>query len=381
LDAAEPGALRQVGEQDEVECERRREDRVATEEVDLDLHRIPEPAEDVDVVPTFFVVSARRVVVDAHLVEDVAVQLGILLGLQDVFQHAELRLFLRLEVLRIVEHFTVAVAENVGGIPTRQAEHARLQHRRDHGLHHGLAGLEVFAADGDAALGREVAQHRRVDGEVRRAVGERNAFEDRGVCVEHRRRDGRVVGVDRFLERLKVLVCRARLDELLGRCAPDHHDAVDLLVVAETVDVFANRIQHRPLVDGAECVVGADVLHVFAVERRLHRADAAQRVGDRLDVARALEHAGALRGNVRVIRERIPRAPLDVFQLGEWYKVLDQRRAVVGALTETDGAHLRERTNRRSHAALGELDSGDERARHRTEADGEHTEFAGGRRD
>src|SRR3954451_14802854 len=59
LDAAEAGALREVAEQHEVERERRREDRVAAQEVDLHLHRIVEPSDDVDVVPALFVVTAR----------------------------------------------------------------------------------------------------------------------------------------------------------------------------------------------------------------------------------------------------------------------------------------------------------------------------------
>ena len=76
LDAAQAGALGEIAEQHQVEGQRRGEDRVAAEEVDLQLHRVAEPAEDVDVVPTLLVVAARRVVVDAHLVVHVAVQLG-----------------------------------------------------------------------------------------------------------------------------------------------------------------------------------------------------------------------------------------------------------------------------------------------------------------
>src|SRR5207247_378594 len=59
------------------------EDGIAAQEVDLDLHRIAEPSEDVDVVPSFLVVAAGRIVVDPHLVEHVAVQLGILVRLED----------------------------------------------------------------------------------------------------------------------------------------------------------------------------------------------------------------------------------------------------------------------------------------------------------
>ena len=125
-----------------------------------------------------------------------------------------------------------------------------------------LPEIGTFAVDG------ELAQHRRVDAEVRRAVGERHALEQRGVGVEHRRRDRRVVGVDRRLERLEVHVRRAGLDEDLGRRAPDHHDPVDLLLLAEAVDVLADRVEHRPLVDRGEHVVGVDVLDVRRGRRR-----------------------------------------------------------------------------------------------------------------
>jgi len=59
-------------------------------------------------------------------------------------------------------------------------------------------------------------------------------------------------------------------------------------------------------------------------------------------------------------------------------EILDQRRAVVGALAEADGAHLGERTDRGGEAAAGEFDAGDEGARHGSEPHGEHTELAGG---
>src|SRR4051812_9684130 len=58
LDAVQVRALGQVEEQRYVEHNRRRENAVAAEEVDLQLHRIPEPADEIDVVPAFLVVSA-----------------------------------------------------------------------------------------------------------------------------------------------------------------------------------------------------------------------------------------------------------------------------------------------------------------------------------
>src|SRR5437588_4428267 len=65
LHAAHAGALRQIEKEREVEHDGRSENGVATEEVNLDLHRIAEPTEDVYVVPTLCVVAARRIVVDA----------------------------------------------------------------------------------------------------------------------------------------------------------------------------------------------------------------------------------------------------------------------------------------------------------------------------
>src|SRR5579859_5475625 len=106
--------LRQIEEQNEVEHNRRGKDGVAAEEINLNLHGIAEPSEDVDVVPAFFVVATRRVVVDTDFVEDIAVEFGIESGLKNVLEHAELGLLLGLKGTWIVEHFAVAVAEDVG---------------------------------------------------------------------------------------------------------------------------------------------------------------------------------------------------------------------------------------------------------------------------
>src|ERR1043166_462991 len=53
LDAAHVRAPGQIEEQRDVEHNRRGKNAVAAQEVDLQLHRVPEPAEDVDVVPAF----------------------------------------------------------------------------------------------------------------------------------------------------------------------------------------------------------------------------------------------------------------------------------------------------------------------------------------
>src|SRR6266853_845536 len=84
-----------------------------------------------------YTVAAGWVVVDPHLVIDFAIELGVELGLEDVLEDAELRLLLGLEALWVVEHLAAAVAEDVRRVPAVEAEHARLQHRREHRLDQG----------------------------------------------------------------------------------------------------------------------------------------------------------------------------------------------------------------------------------------------------
>ena len=94
LYAVASGACCEVAEQYEVEAEGSCEDRVAAEEVDLDLHGVAHPAEDVEVVPAFLVVVARGIVVDADLVVGavvvvaasaavLAIEVGLLFGHED----------------------------------------------------------------------------------------------------------------------------------------------------------------------------------------------------------------------------------------------------------------------------------------------------------
>ena len=56
LYAITSGTCSEVAEQTEVEQQRSCKDGVAAEEVDLDLHWVAHPTEDVDVVPCLFVV-------------------------------------------------------------------------------------------------------------------------------------------------------------------------------------------------------------------------------------------------------------------------------------------------------------------------------------
>ena len=70
-----------------------------------------------------------------------------LLGFQDGLEDPQLGDLFGPEVGGVVEHVTVAVAQDVGRVPTAYAEHARAKARGEDGLHEGLPGLEVSTGD------------------------------------------------------------------------------------------------------------------------------------------------------------------------------------------------------------------------------------------
>jgi hypothetical protein len=153
------------------------------------------------------------------------------------------------------------------------------------------------------------------------------------------------------------------------------------VLLAEGVQVVTDPLEQRPLADVGLDVRAVELLDVRRVERRRHRLDRAQRVGDRLQMPRDVEHAGLHGGDVRVVRERVPRPEDDVVERRERHEVADQRDPVLGALAESDRAHLRQRAHRFGHAAADQLDAGDEGGRHRPEPDAHHPELALGGRD
>ena len=114
LSAIAAGATSQVDEQTQVKAQGCCKDRVAAQEVDLDLHGIAHPAKDVNVVPALLVVVAGRVVVDAYLVEVVVVQVWLIVSNEDGLEGRELADLLGAEVGGLIEHETVTVTQDVG---------------------------------------------------------------------------------------------------------------------------------------------------------------------------------------------------------------------------------------------------------------------------
>src|SRR5690606_22354605 len=102
----------------------------------------------------------------------------------------------------------------------------------------------------------------------RRGVREGHAFFERGVCVDHARRDSLVVLVETALERCGRLVHGARLDVDLGAAAPDHHRPLQPMLAHEAADVLAYLFGKIPLAGPALDVRTLETLDVVAVEYR-----------------------------------------------------------------------------------------------------------------
>jgi hypothetical protein len=339
LDAVHAAALGQVHQQDQVQDDGGGQDAVAAEEIDLDLHGVAHPAEDVDVVPPFLVVAAGRVVVDPHLVVKVLVQLGVEVRLQDLLQHGQLAGFLGLEGVRIVQHFAVPVAQDVGGEPAGDADEAGLQPGRQDGLHQGLAGLEVLAGDGHLVLLGQLLERRGVHGQVGGPVGVGDAQLQRGVGVHHAGGDVRVVLLEPFLQRLDALMYRRLLDVDLRGAAPDHDQAAATVLFLEAADVVHHHLGQVPLGGGLLDVGAVQLLDVLAVEDRLHRLDLLEFLADWGEILR-LEHSRVGGRLVGGVGEDVPPAEHQLVEAGQGDEILDQRGFLVSALADPDGAHL-----------------------------------------
>src|ERR1700722_5776135 len=67
----------EVEKEHQIQGNRRSQNGTPGQEIALVLHRIAEPTEDVDVVPTLFVITSWRIIVNPHLVIDILVKAGV----------------------------------------------------------------------------------------------------------------------------------------------------------------------------------------------------------------------------------------------------------------------------------------------------------------
>jgi hypothetical protein len=265
-------------------------------------------------------------------------------------------------------------AEDVGGVPAGDAEHAGLERGGEHGFEESLPGFEVFAADGGAGFLCELNHAGQIDGEVGRTVGEGDAFHQRGVGIELRGGNRRIIVVEPGLEGGEGCVDGGGLDEDFSRAAPENDDAV--YGCGEGLDVRAELLREVAFRAALLYVGAAQALDVVLVEDGGHGPDRFKEGLDGFKLA-LLENIGGTGGFVHVFVEDVPAGEDDVLELRKGCKCADERGAILSALTEADMTHLRERTDGLGETVAYGLHAGDERGGNGAHADEHDAEFAG----
>src|SRR5438105_9287764 len=214
-----------------------------------------------------------------------------------------------------------------------------------------------------------------------RSVGERHVLHQGGVRVEHRGRDGGIALLHRLLERLQALVRRPDGEKHFGRGRPDHHQAVRPRALLEIADVLSQLLGEIALVLAGLHVGAVQPLDVMLVEGGRQRLDPLEEVFDGLQVLVPVQHARLHRRGVGVVRNRVPGREDQVLQIGEGHEVLDLGTALLGALAQPNGSHLRQRSDRDARPAPHVLDARHERRRDGPEPPPHDAESSSGGRD
>ena len=166
----------------------------------------------------------------------------------------------------------------------------------------------------------------------------------------------------------------------LGAAGPDHDEAIAAVLFLERADVGDHLFGEVALVLALLDVGTLQPLDVALIEDRGHRADRLELAADLIEL-RCLEDAGRARGGVAVVFEDVPAAKDDVVEIGERDELLDLRRAAFGAFPETDGAHLRQRSDRQREPLRIANTPAIVVVADRAEADEQHAELAACRGD
>ena len=184
-----------------------------------------------------------------------------------------------------------------------------------------------------------------------------------------------MVGLHGLLERGHVLVNVLRLHEDFRGTAPDHHEAVELVLLLELADVLANLLGEIELVLPFLDVRALNIFHIIAVKRGRHGFQALQELFGLGQVLRA-EHARVGGGLIGIVRVDVPAAEDEVVEAGQTHELLDFRHARLRAFSQANGAHLRERAYRNGFALPYQFHTRHERGAHRSHPRREHAEFS-----
>ena len=168
----------------------------------------------------------------------------------------------------------------------------------------------------------------------------------------------------------------ARLLVCLRGAAEHGHQPVDLLLGAESVDVFHQRFR-MVHVAGVRldlvCVI--EVLDPPPGEHRRHRLDGAEFVPDAFDVS-GIEDSCLHRRGICVVRVRVPSAELEIVETGQRDELLDEGVATFVSLAQTYVRHLSQGAGGLGVAPAGGDHTGGEGRCHGSHPGSQDAEFA-----
>src|SRR5258708_32484982 len=136
----------------------------------------------------------------------------------------------------------------------------------------------------------------------------------------------------------------ARLADGFGRSAPDGDQPARATRLLEVAYVLPKLLRQFQLVLPFLHVRPVDLLDVVVIEHGLHWLDGAEASLHFIEQI-ALQHTGVAGRRVHVVFENVPAGEDPIIQPGERNELLDFWRPAVGALSQTNGSHLRVRAD------------------------------------
>src|SRR5581483_9496095 len=121
-----------------------------------------------------------------------------------------------------------------------------------------------------------------------------------------------------------------------------------------------------------------DPPNVIGIEDSLHGADRRQRFFQLLE-KRGVKHTRLRRGLIAIVFVDVPAAEYKILQIRQRDEILDARAPAFGALAQTNGCQLRNRSDGLRQSALDGFYAGDERGCYRSHAGDQDSQVAFGR--
>ena len=326
----------ELGEQDEVEYERRGEQRVLARVVQRNGVASAHEYLVLVLVERSLAVANRRHVLDDHDVVGMRATDAVeqLVRVDHVVDHVAFADLLAAELGGRVEIEAVVVAQVVVAGDGERLDARRDEEVDEHALHLGLAALEVVAAHVHLVRVCQL-QHGRHERVLRTAVDERALLEYGGDGEHARRADLGMVGLDRGHQvGARVVDARDQFGESLRvRCPQDDH-LVEPIGRLELAYVGAQLRQVLALVLALDQIVGTLLLigryeiGIVDARQRTHGAHVVSKLADEV----GLEHLRASHGTRQVHAADVPAADDQLVGLEHGHELIERHEDVLARL-------------------------------------------------